>query len=811
MAATFHDLFADTAGTGLTSHTIAPVSGGLSWTQQQGSWVINPSGTLVSSSYTDGDTVTVDAGSESFTLTADMFGTTNAASPAQADLLIRWESLTSYLCVESNAYTDTVNLQTRSGGTVTTLLTYTVPGGIASGQVNTVRVDVYGDEITMWVDGVEVGSTVTSFLEASTTVGFRMGRSGGNTAGSPGLRAFTVEAFQGTRIDWPWTVQQGRWQVSPAGRTTSFSYTDGDTLTTDAGSESFTLTARMFGTLSTDQTAQADLVVRWSDLTNYLCVEANPLTGMVALQTRNGAPPVVPLITYLVPGGIASGQVVEVRVDVDGPEVTMWVDGVEVASAYTEDFAASTTVGFRMGKSSGNTAGSPGFDEFTVEEFRGNRYRWPAPVRYAGNPVVGQGVGRTVTDMVTNGTTTVTSAAAAFTPSDVGRPVVGTNIPTGGTPLGTRIASVTNASTAVLTQAASGSGTDGTLTIGEWDGEDVNNPNVTWDPVNNRWVLYYSGYFSDGSNAGAGTRFQHMGVAYATDLMGPWTKDPSNPVFTSSSGDGIYAMNGGLVYHGGQWVHLYGSSTASVIAVATSPDLHTWTRSGTAIPRGSTGEWDQHSVFDGFIRERQDGVLECWYAGRDPSLARGIGRATSIDGGYTWVKDPANPILSPSQLAFLQSSMVGEPSVLVLDGKEDQELLVLFDCPNLAPASAGFVSNRRVGGALTFDGGASWRFRTTLMDVGSAAAWDSKQAFDSFMMVEDGTLYLFYAGADTTGPALNLNIQVGVATQEWTYTTFVAMPDDGARFDAPAPSMLAAGAGPRAGGFDPTHPMVEVS
>lgn len=67
---------------------------------------------------------------------------------------------------------------------------------------------------------------------------------------------------------------------------------------------------------------------------------------------------------------------------------------------------------------------------------------------------------RTVTDMVTNGTTTITSATAAFTSGDVGKAVTGTTIPAF-----TTIASVTNATTAVLSKAATGSGSNGTLNI----------------------------------------------------------------------------------------------------------------------------------------------------------------------------------------------------------------------------------------------------------------------------------------------------------------------------------------------------------
>lgn len=68
--------------------------------------------------------------------------------------------------------------------------------------------------------------------------------------------------------------------------------------------------------------------------------------------------------------------------------------------------------------------------------------------------------GRSVADAVTNGTTTLTSATAAFTTTDPGRKITGTNIPAN-----TYIQSRTNSTTITMTQAASGSGSGGTLNI----------------------------------------------------------------------------------------------------------------------------------------------------------------------------------------------------------------------------------------------------------------------------------------------------------------------------------------------------------
>lgn len=81
------------------------------------------------------------------------------------------------------------------------------------------------------------------------------------------------------------------------------------------------------------------------------------------------------------------------------------------------------------------------------------------------------GTRRSVTDAVTNSTTTITSATAAFTSGDVGYIVAGSGIPAG-----TKISSVTNSTTAVLSTSAtaSASGVTFTLTNQRGDGNDDN-------------------------------------------------------------------------------------------------------------------------------------------------------------------------------------------------------------------------------------------------------------------------------------------------------------------------------------------------
>lgn len=78
-----------------------------------------------------------------------------------------------------------------------------------------------------------------------------------------------------------------------------------------------------------------------------------------------------------------------------------------------------------------------------------------------GCEVTTAGESRVVADGVLNSTTTITSATAAFVAGDVGKSVVGTNIPTGA-----YIASVTNGTTAVMSAAATATASGVSLTFG---------------------------------------------------------------------------------------------------------------------------------------------------------------------------------------------------------------------------------------------------------------------------------------------------------------------------------------------------------
>jgi predicted GH43/DUF377 family glycosyl hydrolase len=276
-----------------------------------------------------------------------------------------------------------------------------------------------------------------------------------------------------------------------------------------------------------------------------------------------------------------------------------------------------------------------------------------------------------------------------------------------------------------------------------WEDVDIANPDVFYDTPNSRWVMNYSGF--DGAQ-------WHTGLAYSTDLL-TWTKEAANPVLSPVS-EGYIAGNGTIAYKAGTYYLYYQVASPNTrIMLATSSDLLTWTRIGVAVDKGSTGQFDATAVADPMVRLLANGSFEMYYCGVGalPGLeARGIGRATSSD-GVTWTKQ--GRVFPVPSLADA-TAVHGEPFVL----GEGASHMITFDGATGSEA-------RRIFQAYTLDGGATWVYRKNALVAGSG--WESAQVFDSCLVLDNGTLYLFYAGATLPGAAENLNAQIGVATAPW--------------------------------------------
>ena len=84
------------------------------------------------------------------------------------------------------------------------------------------------------------------------------------------------------------------------------------------------------------------------------------------------------------------------------------------------------------------------------------------------------------------------------------------------------------------------------------------------------------------------------------------------------------------------------------LAHAVSPDLVHWREAGMALYPGEPGSYDDRELWTGCVVEDQ-GTLYMYYtarSSRENGQVNRIGLATSTD-GYTWVRHPENPILTP--------------------------------------------------------------------------------------------------------------------------------------------------------------------
>lgn len=281
---------------------------------------------------------------------------------------------------------------------------------------------------------------------------------------------------------------------------------------------------------------------------------------------------------------------------------------------------------------------------------------------------------------------------------------------------------------------------------GQWDQYDIANPHVFRDTPNSRWVMNYSGNRSNSGNDWA------TGLAYSTNLL-TWTKEAANPVLIPTGGDetGI-AANGAIVLKGSTYYLYYHAGFPGKIKCATSADLLSWTRQGVVVDVGAGGEWDESATFDPAARLMPDATtIEVFYAGKNASGLRRIGRATATD-GLTFTK--TGSLLANAGLNGRDDNF-GEPDPLG-DTGVNYELW----CDR-----ALIDGYRAISRFVTSDSGSTWAFKGDFASSGSG--WDAVNVFDNCKVISGGMLYLFYAGSALPSSVGNVGMQIGVATMAY--------------------------------------------
>ena len=164
-----------------------------------------------------------------------------------------------------------------------------------------------------------------------------------------------------------------------------------------------------------------------------------------------------------------------------------------------------------------------------------------------------------------------------------------------------------------------------------------------------------------------------IGLAYASNPLGPWEKYEDNPVV-----DEDFGYLGGVVKVGDKYYmyHEYPISGSSpdlgpfALATAEKPE-GPWTRyenSKPVLPAGDWGAWD-----DGGYSEAgalyHDGVFHIFYGAAKWAKLESIGYAYSFD-GYNFVKHPCNPVAprenNPDASGFAEVHALWEPPFFYL-------------------------------------------------------------------------------------------------------------------------------------------------
>ncbi len=240
------------------------------------------------------------------------------------------------------------------------------------------------------------------------------------------------------------------------------------------------------------------------------------------------------------------------------------------------------------------------------------------------------------------------------------------------------------------------------------------------------------------------------------------------------------------------------------IGYAESEDGFSWTRQETPIlVPGGTGAWDEKVLGFPTVVYRE-GIYHLWYQGQDTSNRLHIGYAASADGGATWTKSDANPVLTyfcnPATDTGNDYANVTDclKATSNFDNASVQAPSVMFD------ASAGTyrmwytgiynngsgVSFLRTGYAESAVGDPiTWtKNAEAVLDVGASAEWDEWRAIFARVYFYEGLYHLWYSGEDLT-KAYTYEIGHATSPDGLVWTKDVSNPvfsfsSDPAAFDA---------------------------
>jgi len=271
---------------------------------------------------------------------------------------------------------------------------------------------------------------------------------------------------------------------------------------------------------------------------------------------------------------------------------------------------------------------------------------------------------------------------------------------------------------------------------GAWDDEGLSDPCVVF--AKGRFYLYYTGY--DGTDYA-------IGLARSSDGVG-FGKYGSAAVLTKGSGyDGTAVREPTVIFEDGIFKMWYTAvnGAAQTIAYATSKDGLSWTKYGSnpVLGQPSTG-WGSVEFGDPCVI-KVDGEYMMYLSGSSVLNSKLMGIATSGD-GTSWTLSSSNPLVSKAA-----SPNFGQQEICDVAVVKDGPLFRLY-----FTGRNGAGGNYKIGYGESHNG-LDWDLmKSAYLDVGSSGTFDDTQTLSPGVLYDDGVIYMYYNGDDTTKEELGL-------------------------------------------------------
>lgn len=273
---------------------------------------------------------------------------------------------------------------------------------------------------------------------------------------------------------------------------------------------------------------------------------------------------------------------------------------------------------------------------------------------------------------------------------------------------------------------------------GDWDAADVLNPSVIRQ--GDAYYNLYSGF--DGKT-------WHTGLAVSADGIA-WHKEGKILSPDPSTWEGDYiAANGSAWADENGILYYYQAGQPPRIGLARSGNGHQWHKNGAPVlDTGPRGSWDERGVADPYVI-RLGHNYYMFYLGMDRARRQRIGVAYSSE-GLTWRKLRSNPILELGGYGAFDELALGEPAVWISRGY----YWMLYTGTDRSQL-------RRIGLARS-QNGIAWEKQPSVF--AGDQPWDSKVVCDPAVLIENGSVRVWFGGGDIARPDQNLDGQIGLGT-----------------------------------------------